>query len=188
LEKLDLHNGTTPPSGSETLQHQRPTQSSLSLKSRNQRSGSLRRPSRPNDSSLASHWRNRSEMPPNTLQLSSGSTPSSSAISSGASSGRSDLSVNTESTSASSSSSTRSHFKFGLRTTGKPIPDSVDTGLIRSYTMQHAESGLGNDYLKRRNVIRVRLEGEQFLLQANDAAEVIEWIEVIVVVVISFSL
>jgi hypothetical protein len=189
-EKLDLHNGTNPPSGSETSQDQPPTQSSLSLRSRNQRSGSLRRPSRPNDYSLASHWRNRSEIPSNTLQQSLGSTPSSSAISSGASSGRSDLSVNTDSTSvtpASSSSSTRSHFKFGLRVTGKPTPDSVDTGLIRSYTMQHAESGLGNDYLKRRNVIRVRLEGEQFLLQANDAAEVIEWIEVIVVVVMSFS-
>ena len=44
--------------------------------------------------------------------------------------------------------------------------------------MQHAESGLGNDYLKRKNVIRVRLEGEQFLLQAQDVASVIQWIEV----------
>ncbi|KAG1736135.1 uncharacterized protein EDB91DRAFT_539140 [Suillus paluster] len=50
--------------------------------------------------------------------------------------------------------------------------------LIRAYTLQHAESGLGNDYLKRKNVIRVRLEGEQFLLQASDVSSVVEWIEV----------
>lgn len=49
--------------------------------------------------------------------------------------------------------------------------------LIRAYTLQHAESGLGNDYLKRKNVIRVRLEGEQFLLQAADVPSVVEWIE-----------
>ena len=53
--------------------------------------------------------------------------------------------------------------------------------LIRAYTLQHAESGLGNDYLKRKNVIRVRLEGEQFLLQAPDTPAVVEWIEVRVV-------
>lgn len=49
--------------------------------------------------------------------------------------------------------------------------------MIRAYTLQHAESGLGNDYLKRKNVIRVRLEGEQFLLQAADVPSVVEWIE-----------
>ncbi|OAX36637.1 hypothetical protein K503DRAFT_670937, partial [Rhizopogon vinicolor AM-OR11-026] len=49
--------------------------------------------------------------------------------------------------------------------------------LVRAYTLQHAESGLGNDYLKRKNVIRVRLEGEQFLLQAADVPAVVEWIE-----------
>ncbi|KDR80296.1 hypothetical protein GALMADRAFT_62852 [Galerina marginata CBS 339.88] len=54
-------------------------------------------------------------------------------------------------------------------------PDESD--LIRAYTMQHAESGLGSDYLKRKNVIRVRLEGEQFLLQAQDVDSVIAWIE-----------
>ncbi|KAH7925086.1 hypothetical protein BV22DRAFT_1119747 [Leucogyrophana mollusca] len=56
-----------------------------------------------------------------------------------------------------------------------PKPASRD--LIRSYTLQNAESGLGNDYLKRKNVIRVRLEGEQFLLQAHDVPAVVEWIE-----------
>ncbi|KAF9482337.1 hypothetical protein BDN70DRAFT_801724 [Pholiota conissans] len=48
---------------------------------------------------------------------------------------------------------------------------------LRGYTLQNAESGLGADYLKRRNVIRVRLEGEQFLLQAQDVEMVVEWIE-----------
>ncbi|PPQ99337.1 hypothetical protein CVT24_009151 [Panaeolus cyanescens] len=52
-----------------------------------------------------------------------------------------------------------------------------ESDLIRVYTMQHAESGLGKDYLKRRNVIRVRLEGEQFLLQGKDVGDVILWIE-----------
>ncbi|TFK46859.1 hypothetical protein OE88DRAFT_1739190 [Heliocybe sulcata] len=56
-----------------------------------------------------------------------------------------------------------------------PVPDDKD--LLRVYTMQHAESGLGSDYLKRRNVIRVRMEGEQFLLQASDVAAVVDWIE-----------
>jgi chemotaxis signal transduction protein len=44
--------------------------------------------------------------------------------------------------------------------------------------MQHAESGLGKDYTKRQHVIRVRLEGEQFLLQAKNVESVIAWIEV----------
>lgn len=58
------------------------------------------------------------------------------------------------------------------------IPKPPKSHLLRAYTLQHAESGLGNDYLKRKNVIRVRLEGEQFLLQAPDVPSVVEWIEV----------
>ncbi|CAL1699624.1 unnamed protein product [Somion occarium] len=57
------------------------------------------------------------------------------------------------------------------------LPDARD--LVRSYTLQHAESGLASDYTKRRNVIRIRMEGEQFLLQARDVASVIDWIEAI---------
>ncbi|KAG6897285.1 hypothetical protein C0992_002825 [Termitomyces sp. T32_za158] len=56
-----------------------------------------------------------------------------------------------------------------------PLDDPRD--LLRVYTMQNAESGLGNDYRKRKNVIRVRAEGEQFLLQAKDVADVVAWIE-----------
>lgn len=58
------------------------------------------------------------------------------------------------------------------------VPKPPQSDLLRAYTLQHAESGLGNDYLKRKNVIRVRLEGEQFLLQAPDIPAVVEWIEV----------
>ncbi len=50
--------------------------------------------------------------------------------------------------------------------------------LLRVYTLQKAESGLGSDYLKRRNVMRVRAEGEQFLLQADSVLAVVNWIEV----------
>jgi hypothetical protein len=57
------------------------------------------------------------------------------------------------------------------------IPKPPKSDLLRAYTLQHAESGLGNDYLKRKNVIRVRLEGEQFLLQAPNIPAVVEWIE-----------
>jgi len=49
--------------------------------------------------------------------------------------------------------------------------------LLRQYTLQNAESGLGSDYLKRRNVMRVRAEGEQFLLQAESVMDVVNWIE-----------
>ncbi|KAG8728592.1 hypothetical protein FRC11_010692 [Ceratobasidium sp. 423] len=48
--------------------------------------------------------------------------------------------------------------------------------LIRQYTLQNTESGVGSD-CKRSNVIRVKCEGEQFLLQAKDQMEVVYWIE-----------
>ncbi|KDN52491.1 PH domain-like protein [Tilletiaria anomala UBC 951] len=48
---------------------------------------------------------------------------------------------------------------------------------LRTYTMQGAESGLAADYLKRRHVVRVRAEGEQFLLQTKDDRHVVDWIE-----------
>lgn len=58
------------------------------------------------------------------------------------------------------------------------IPCPQNCQLLRAYTLQHAESGLASDYLKRKNVIRVRLEGEQFLVQAPSVQAVVEWIEV----------
>ncbi|KAL5522554.1 hypothetical protein ACEPAG_8571 [Sanghuangporus baumii] len=56
-----------------------------------------------------------------------------------------------------------------------PEPDKRD--LLRVYSLQRAESGLASDYMKRKNVVRVRMEGEQFLLQCKDVANVVEWIE-----------
>ncbi|GAA5824161.1 hypothetical protein JCM11251_001547 [Rhodosporidiobolus azoricus] len=49
--------------------------------------------------------------------------------------------------------------------------------LLRHYSLQNAESGLAADYLKRKHVVRVRAEGEQFLLQARDDRGVIDLIE-----------
>ena len=57
-----------------------------------------------------------------------------------------------------------------------PLPQEQD--LVYAYKLHNAESGLGSDYLKRRNVIRIRMEGQQFLLQARDVASVVDWIEV----------
>ena len=75
----------------------------------------------------------------------------------------------------------RSASRLSFLPSGKPHhrqPNPSKCDLIRAYTLQNAESGLGNDYTKRRNVIRVRVEGEQFLLQAPDVPSVVEWIEV----------
>ncbi|BGP16117.1 hypothetical protein JCM10213_007503 [Rhodosporidiobolus nylandii] len=49
--------------------------------------------------------------------------------------------------------------------------------LVRHYSLQNAESGLAADYIKRKHVVRVRAEGEQFLLQAKDDRGVIDLIE-----------
>ncbi|KAE9395316.1 hypothetical protein BT96DRAFT_826383 [Gymnopus androsaceus JB14] len=77
---------------------------------------------------------------------------------------------------------TTSHSTFSNANTnrfpkGITCPPPSKNDLMRAYTLQQAESGLGNDYLKRKNVIRVRLEGEQFLLQARDVTDVVDWIE-----------
>ena len=58
------------------------------------------------------------------------------------------------------------------------VPQPQEQDLLHSYGLCNAESGLGSDYLKRRNVIRIRAEGQQFLLQARDITSVVGWIEV----------
>ena len=58
------------------------------------------------------------------------------------------------------------------------VPEPNPKDQIRVYSLQNAESGLASDYFKRKNVLRVRMEGEQFLLQARDVPDVVEWIEV----------
>lgn len=54
---------------------------------------------------------------------------------------------------------------------------SDKSGLVRNYSLQGAESGLAADYFKRRHVVRVRAEGEQFLLQTVNDRHVVDWIE-----------
>ncbi|SCV74036.1 BQ2448_6468 [Microbotryum intermedium] len=56
---------------------------------------------------------------------------------------------------------------------------SDNNALLRHYSLQHAESGLAADYLKRKHVVRVRAEGEQFLLQTNGDRGTIDLIEVL---------
>ncbi|KAJ6514523.1 hypothetical protein DFH09DRAFT_941085 [Mycena vulgaris] len=85
------------------------------------------------------------------------------------------LSARTPATPATAQSKYNKEKEKGAAGTDVPEPEPAD--LIRAYTLQHAESGLGNDYLKRKHVIRVRLEGEQFLLQARDVSDVVDWIE-----------
>lgn len=47
--------------------------------------------------------------------------------------------------------------------------------LVRSYSLQHARLGVASDYAKKPNVLRLRLESEQFLLSFNSSREMIEW-------------
>lgn len=59
------------------------------------------------------------------------------------------------------------------------IAKAGDNRIVRHYTLQGAESGLAADYLKRPHVVRIRAEGEQFLIQARDDRAVIDWIEAV---------
>ncbi|KAK4701465.1 hypothetical protein P7C70_g4766, partial [Phenoliferia sp. Uapishka_3] len=49
--------------------------------------------------------------------------------------------------------------------------------LIRSYSLQNAECGVATDYYSRDFTVRIRAEGEQFLLQAVDQRGVVDLIE-----------
>ncbi|KAF7967016.1 hypothetical protein HWV62_36242 [Athelia sp. TMB] len=119
-----------------------------------------------------SHSRSRSD-PQEAAPRGPLSTPRSSSSQLSSPSSSASSSNLTASTSSHTAHSPRG--KRGKHTDAWADPDPAD--LIRAYTVQHAESGLGNDYVKRKNVIRVRMEGEQFLLQAQDVADVVEWIE-----------
>ncbi|KAK9377730.1 uncharacterized protein V1513DRAFT_435094 [Lipomyces chichibuensis] len=95
------------------------------------------------------------------------------------------LSPTISATSASSSSASLSPTPTSsMSSTCAPSPASIlgmnesvlsSANLIRSYTLQYAQIGLATDYKKKQNVIRVRAEGEQFLMLCNDARECIEW-------------
>jgi hypothetical protein len=44
--------------------------------------------------------------------------------------------------------------------------------------MHQADTGLALDYVKRRNVIRLKfMDGPQFLLRSSDAIEIVSWVE-----------
>jgi hypothetical protein len=49
----------------------------------------------------------------------------------------------------------------------------------RDYTMQYAEAGIASDYVKRKYVLRVRAEGEQFLMQCPNEEERDAWVEAV---------
>ncbi|KAI9886748.1 MAG: hypothetical protein M1823_001457 [Watsoniomyces obsoletus] len=71
---------------------------------------------------------------------------------------------------------TRWSLQFGA--TGRDRPAEIRAGLlIRSYTLQYAEVGVAADYHKRPLVMRVRAEGEQFLLSCTDLEVFVTWIE-----------
>lgn len=73
------------------------------------------------------------------------------------------------------SSTTSSHSSVGSSSIASHFQQNQ---LLKQYTLQNAESGLAADYVKRKNVVRVRAEGEQFLLQTDSARDVVDWIEV----------
>lgn len=52
---------------------------------------------------------------------------------------------------------------------------SKNKSLIRSYSLQHAKIGLASDYKKRSNVLRIRAESEQILLNFFSTKELIDW-------------
>lgn len=55
--------------------------------------------------------------------------------------------------------------------------DPFGKNLVATYSLHRAESGLAADYTKRQNVVRVRLDGEQFLIQCLNRRHVVQWIE-----------
>lgn len=71
----------------------------------------------------------------------------------------------------------KSSFPSTLATKVRQKAEKPD--VIRHFTLQGAESGLAADYTKRSHCIRVRAEGEQFLIQAADDRGVIDWIEAV---------
>ena len=131
--------------------------------------------------------------PPGFLSRSSNTSGASSRRQSGETfreEGRNGLSVSASRPSISSITSNAtgrpsvsSNGRAALPTSTKPVqaedvPHPQNCQPLRVYTLQHAESGLASDYLKRKNVVRVRMEGEQFLLQVPSVQAVVDWIEV----------
>jgi len=49
--------------------------------------------------------------------------------------------------------------------------------LLKTYSLQHAEVGIAADYVKRRYVIRLRVEADQFLLNCTEIETHVAWLE-----------
>lgn len=47
--------------------------------------------------------------------------------------------------------------------------------LLRSYSLQHARLGLATDYKKKPNVLRLRIESEQILINFQSTSDLIDW-------------
>ncbi|OWB66239.1 hypothetical protein B5S30_g1575 [[Candida] boidinii] len=50
-----------------------------------------------------------------------------------------------------------------------------NSNLLRSYSLQHGKIGIAVDYKKRKHILRLRLETEQFLLQFVTVEAMIDW-------------
>lgn len=70
---------------------------------------------------------------------------------------------------------TPEHKNNPSNTASKILKTQSLSKLVRSYSLQHAKIGLATDYLKKSNVLRLRLESEQFLLEFSSANQLIEW-------------
>lgn len=58
------------------------------------------------------------------------------------------------------------------------LPAGTSRGaFLRSYNLQHADVGIAADYLKKRYVIRVRAETEQFLLSCHKIETFVLWLQ-----------
>ena len=57
-----------------------------------------------------------------------------------------------------------------------PVNFSLDQP-HREYTLQYAEAGIASDYVKKKFVLRVRAEGEQFLMQCSSEDDRDAWVE-----------
>ncbi|WVQ71626.1 hypothetical protein IAR50_001166 [Cryptococcus sp. DSM 104548] len=63
-------------------------------------------------------------------------------------------------------------------TTANPLSSHFqNNALVKQYSLNKTESGLAADYHKRKNVVRVRADGEQFLLQTESARDMVDWVE-----------
>ena len=74
-------------------------------------------------------------------------------------------------------SATRPLLSHAMPNHNDEITNFKKGALMKSYSLQHAEFGLASDYLKRKHVIRVRVEAEQFLLSCSRIETLVTWME-----------